>query len=272
MTILLFFRLLLLQVGALLSTNAFFIEWRRSWCGKPAWRAKQAGAPPNHYMADIPSEPEDSNFGRQDYWNQLYENQSNFSWYAGWEDLQPFVDELLEDKDSRVLLPGVGNDATLVDMYDDGYQHLTAMDYAPEGIKRCRDMLGNSRIRNKDNGHGVDLVVADARDLREVFDDGTFDAVIEKGTLDAIYLSGGKDKKKAAENLKMAISELGRSIKPGGIWISIAAVADGQIQASFDERSDQWDCLIEKGTLYITEDGYTSNNIDGSLLVWRKKK
>jgi hypothetical protein len=88
------------------------------------------------------SEPTDSNFGRRDYWNQVYKKETTFSWYAGWDDIQPFCDDFFE-KDYRVLIPGVGNDAALVDMYDDGYVYLTAMDYAPEGIERCREMLGN---------------------------------------------------------------------------------------------------------------------------------
>jgi hypothetical protein len=222
------------------------------------------------FLASLNKDPEDSQFGRQDYWNQLYEKQSNFSWYAGWEDLEPFVREFV-NPDDKVLIPGVGNDAMLVDMFDAGYTHLTAMDYAPEGISRCREMLGQSRIRHHDDMEkGVDLLVADARDLSDVFENQSFDAVFEKGTLDAIFLSGGQNKTLAVQNLNLAISELGRCVKAGGIWISIAAVVDEQIQASFDLRPE-WDCLVRKGDLFVTEDGYTSNNIDGSLLVWRRR-
>jgi ubiquinone/menaquinone biosynthesis C-methylase UbiE len=147
------------------------------------------------------------------------------------------------------------------------------MDYAPEGIERCREMLGPSRLRKfyEDEGErGVRLVVADARDLTGVFDDCEFDAVMEKGTLDAIFLSGGQNKGKSLENLRTAISELGRCVKPGGIWISIAAVVVDQIQDLF-ESEGEWTCLVDKEKLYVTEDGYTSNNIDGNLLVWRKE-
>lgn len=226
-----------------------------------------------------------SNFGRQTFWNDLYEKQSNFSWYATWDDLQPFINEFLRllarPYESKILVPGVGNDAIVVDMFDDGYPYITAMDYAPEGIERCREMLGPTRLRaeqgntkdeNKDHNQpgGVELVVADARDLTDTFENDAFDVVFEKGTLDAIFLSGGDDKDKSSENLNLAISELGRCLKPGGMWISVAAVVVDQIQDAFDSR-ETWDCLVGKDDFFVTDDGYTSNNIDGNLMVWRKE-
>jgi SAM-dependent methyltransferase len=231
-------------------------------------------------------QPDNSQFGRQDYWNQFYQEQAQFSWYAGWDDLQPFVQEFVAMEDS-ILIPGVGNDAQLlVDMYQAGYTQLTAMDYASEGIARCRDMLQEARIlppqqekssskdentKRKDSDQGVSLLVADARDLGNVFQDHSFHSILEKGTLDAIFLSGGQNKTLALENLNLAISELGRCLKPGGIWISIAAVVDAQIQSSMDSLFPEWEFLVRRNELFVTKDGYTSNNIDGSLLVWRKR-
>eukprot|EP00429_Kryptoperidinium_foliaceum_P011008 CAMPEP_0176003274 /NCGR_PEP_ID=MMETSP0120_2-20121206/1089_1 /TAXON_ID=160619 /ORGANISM="Kryptoperidinium foliaceum, Strain CCMP 1326" /LENGTH=267 /DNA_ID=CAMNT_0017335911 /DNA_START=162 /DNA_END=965 /DNA_ORIENTATION=- len=225
------------------------------------------------HQSRLLQEPENSQFGRQDYWNKFYKKEANFSWYAGWEDLKPFVEEFVDPANDRILIPGVGNDAILVDMYDDGYTKLAAMDYAAEGIERCREMLGESRLAASRDGTGmeqVELVVADARDLQGAFEKESFDAVLEKGTLDAIFLSGGHNKTLAQQNLDLSISELGGCVKPGGVWISIAGVVDDQIQASFDSRSE-WDSLVRQGDLYVTEEGFTSNNVDGSLLVWRRR-
>mmetsp|Transcript_22445 Transcript_22445/g.34604 ORF Transcript_22445/g.34604 Transcript_22445/m.34604 type:complete len:305 (+) Transcript_22445:76-990(+) len=212
-------------------------------------------------------EPPEFDFGRQDYWDELYreEQQSpqgvsgvsetegqdqesngtvkSFSWYAGWDDLQPFVEELIPDKTSKTLIPGVGNDGALVGMYDSGFTELTAFDYAPQGVT-CAEKLLDYRKE------GVELLVADARDLP--FNDNTYDAALDKGTLDAIYLSGGKDKDRARKHLEMANDELARVIRPGGVVISVSAACVDAVQASFETRPVLWKVLRD-GSTYITE-------------------
>jgi Methyltransferase domain len=223
-----------------------------------------------------------NNYGRQEFWNDLYEQQSNFSWYAGWDDLRPFVEDFIgtatgadaadageKNKSVEILLPGVGNDATLVDMYDDGrgYNHITALDYAPEAIERCREMLqqrkqhrsasvvaaaADSDVDDSDIPNGIRLCVADARDLTGILEDNTFDLILEKGTLDAIYLSGGENKTLAFENMDLAVTELGRCVKPGSIWISLAGVVPDEIQRAMDGR-EEWKCRVHKDDLYISK-------------------
>ena len=123
-------------------------------------------------------------------------------------------------------------------------------------------------------GHRVnkmdDLRVADGRDLP--YEDSSFDAVFDKGTLDSIYLSGGSDKELSRKHLDMAVSEMARTLKPGGIVFSVTAACTSSIQKSFDdsnENNEIWE-QVRDGSLYMTEDGYTSNNVDADILIWKK--
>jgi len=229
----------------------------------------------------------DNQFGRMTYWDQSYREslidsggsnddngeQSNttetFSWYCGWEDeLEPFFNELVPLYDNpSILVPGIGNDACIRDMFDSGYHNLTAFDYAPEGVECAKRMFGSERLQLMQ-----DLRVADARNLP--FDDASYDAVLDKGTLDSIYLSGGKDKELARKHLGMAVSELARVVKVGGIVFSVTAACVNAVQQSFDDCNERIGCWeqIRDGSLYITEDGYTSNNVDATMLVWKRIK
>lgn len=210
-------------------------------------------------------------FGSRAYWNDRYTNSSKastsgFSWYSGWDELEPFVRELIPDTDTSILLPGVGNDPLLRDLYiQGGYPHLAAFDYAPAGVACARALLKETNT--------VPIVIADARDLSGVYTDNQFGAVIEKGTLDAIYLSGGMDKRLGSENLDCAVRELARVTS--GLLISITAACTDAVQESLHSillggETGQWE-EIRNGEFYSTEDGYTSNNIDGTLFAWRRK-
>jgi len=258
-----------------------------------------------------------SKFGQQSYWDTVYQHESEFSWYAGWDDLEPFLGELLMDtyqklklkQGSSILIPGVGNDyRILVDMYQSGFQQLTAFDYAPEGIERCREMLNKERIphhhyelnknknRNRNNGNhhrsndnengrkedgGIQLFVGDARNLTNV-SDHSFDVVFEKGTLDAIVQSGGEggssctkedssQKVLGLRHMEQAVEEFARILKPGGgLLISLSAICTDRLESNLIlANSQHWE-LVRDGSWYMTDDGYSSNNFDGTLLVWKK--
>ena len=68
-----------------------------------------------------------------------------------------------------MLVPGVGNDAAMVSMYDDGWQRLTLFDYSSEGVRRAAELFGE---------RPVDLRVADACALP--YASAAFDAVLDK--------------------------------------------------------------------------------------------
>ena len=237
---------------------------------------------PESINLEEPDETE-SKFGRMAYWDESYrqeETQNNdnvFSWYCGWtEELGPFFEELVPDKDSMVLVPGIGNDLAIRDMFDvGGYQKIVAFDYAPQGVDAAKIMFGEKRLDIIADRIGESTAtlskdffrVCDARDLSGDFGNDTFDAVLDKGTFDSIYLSGGKNKDKARENLDMAVSEIKRVLKENGIVFSVTAACVDAVQDAFD-RDDDWK-QVRDGSMHMTEDGYTSNNVDATMLAWK---
>ena len=197
-------------------------------------------------------------FGRQDYWESRYnEEQEDFCWYSEWSELQPFVAEWIEPSD-RLLIPGIGTDAALLrGLIEASYTSLHAFDYAQSGVDYCRSQVPS----------GVHLRVTDARDL-SAYDTASMDAILDKGTLDAVFLAGSSVEERR-ENLSRAVSELQRVLAPGGIFWSLSGICTEALVDLKCWNEEEWKTLTD-GSLYTTDDGYTSNNLDGALLVWKK--
>ena len=105
--------------------------------------------------APLPASAQGCKYGQKEYWDSMYRGSGAatldglpadaFSWYCGWEELQPFWEELVPDQKAHVLIPGVGNDATLLGLYDAGWQDLTAFDYSAHAVARAKDLVGTRR-------------------------------------------------------------------------------------------------------------------------------
>lgn len=287
-------------------------------------------APPSPLLRahNPPPNPRRRRFGTRTYWDESYELNDDdegggdgavFSWYCGWHDeLRPFVMEALDwtltaegaDGDSdgggaptppAVLVPGVGNDGAIRDMYDDPsrrFRDLKCFDYAPKGVRLARVMLGLSPSvmgedgddddnTNKSNSNddelaeGLDVRVADCTALPACYRPRSFDLVLEKGTLDAIYISGEGDEGLARKRLHLALRELTRVLRPGGVLFSVTAAAAEHVERVMEEEfvagsgGGYYEAMRntregEAGGLWTTEEGYTSNNVDAAMLVYRR--
>lgn len=204
-------------------------------------------------------DPAPPTFGRLEFWDDGYrDGAEQFSWYCGWDDLAPFWEELVPDRQCRCLLPGVGSDRAMVDMFDAGWERLAAFDYAPSGVERAAALFGSRR---------VELRVADARSLP--YASASFGAALDKGTLDAVYLSGGSDAAGRTRELESAVGELARVLAPGGVVLSVSAAAAEHVAAAFGRDAATWQQLHDGG-LWITAGGYASINVDASLLAWER--
>ena len=81
----------------------------------------------------------------------------------------------------------------------------------------------------------IELYAMDARKLPDPEWNDRFDAIVEKGTLDAIYLSGDG-------NVELAVASLYRVLKPGGIMLSVSGVVPEKLRNELLGK-DQWEWL-----------------------------
>lgn len=184
-----------------------------------------------------------SQFGTKSYWDAMYDGMGHFSsdeysWYYGWEVIKPFLMEYVSgDLDAAgrsqlsILIPGCGNDPLLLDLYNAGYHCLTGFDYSAGAIDRQQTLLEYLPMgSNLDN---VELRVEDARNLPEEWEN-RFDVIIEKGALDAIYLSGEGNFEKSAK-------ELLRVLRPGGVCFSVSGVVPvASRDEGFSKQNWKW--------------------------------
>ena len=190
-----------------------------------------------------------SQFGTKAYWDAMYEGMGEFSadeyswYYNGYDVIKPFLEEYVFDvaeststtvdkSQLSILIPGCGNDPLLLDIFNAGYRCLTAFDYSSGAIERQRELLGYLPMGS--DLDKVELREEDARSLPVGWKE-SFDVIIEKGALDAIYLSGDG-------NLEQSVKEIARVIKRGGICISCSGVVPEALRReSFG--GNEWELL-----------------------------
>ena len=189
-----------------------------------------------------------SQFGTKSYWDAMYEGMGDFSadeysWYFGFEVLKPYLLEYTANDDDNdnskqdrstisILIPGCGNDPLLLDLYNAGYHRLTAFDYSAGAIERQKSLLEYLPI-GSNYEDTIELSVEDARALPKEWEE-SFDVIIEKGALDAIYLSGDG-------NFEQSVSEFSRCLIPGGICMSFSGVVPEDVRREgFDMEHWEW--------------------------------
>lgn len=236
-------------LGALLTaTDAFQTSFRV----KPALRHGCFGTINNNanfystvgddeeFDEDDDDENARSQFGTRSYWDDVYLGRGDFpaeeySWYFGWETMETYVKEFIptsnEEGPTHILCPGVGNEPLLVDLYKAKYTRLTAFDYSEHAVERQEDLLSFELPSS-----AMDIIELHAMDARKLPDpdwNDRFDAIIEKGALDAIYLSGDG-------NVERSILALFRVLKPGGIFLSVSGVVPPELRT---ECFKDWEWL-----------------------------
>ncbi|GMP76143.1 hypothetical protein CsSME_00032946 [Camellia sinensis var. sinensis] len=118
-------------------------------------------------------------YGEAWYWDNRYAQEAGpFDWYQKYPSLSPLL-RLYVPSHHRVLVVGSGNSAFSEGMTDDGYGDVVNIDISSVVIEA---------MQNKYSNHPqLKYIKMDARDM-SAFQTGSFDAVIDKGTLDSLLL------------------------------------------------------------------------------------
>lgn len=150
-------------------------------------------------------------YGEAWYWDKRYAKESTgtFDWYQKYESLAPLLHLYVPQTTThrRVLVVGCGNSAFSEGMSNDGYTNIVNIDISSVVIEAMQK-------KYSDSPH-LKYIEMDVTDMK-AFEDGSFDAVIDKGTLDSL-LCGQNSKTNAAKML----NEVERVMKKGGVYILI---------------------------------------------------
>mmetsp|Transcript_21481 Transcript_21481/g.39158 ORF Transcript_21481/g.39158 Transcript_21481/m.39158 type:complete len:231 (+) Transcript_21481:126-818(+) len=123
-------------------------------------------------------------------------------WYCGWPVLRRFLTSVLSRSDS-VLVTGCGDAPLALEMYKDGFERLTCVDYSPAAIKLLCAQFAEC------NCNDILLAIEDVTNLS--LKTAAFNAVLDKGCFDALPLSDGSK----------YLSEVQRVLLPGGHFVCV---------------------------------------------------
>lgn len=144
-----------------------------------------------------------SSFSKADYWDERYKkSEKPYDWYGRWHLVKDIVSPILT-KSGSVLNVGCGNSRLAEELHADGYTDVTNVDISTAVIEQMAE---------RHSSLGQKFLQMDITKM--TFADNSFDAVIDKGTLDALY-SG------SMPAVKAGIIEIERILRPNGKFVSI---------------------------------------------------
>ena len=141
-------------------------------------------------------------YSKKSFWNERFEKtESNFDWYADWEQLGKYFKEFLKEED-KILMVGCGNSKMSSQMYNSLFKNITNIDISDVVITKMQKQFPEMKWLEMDA-------------TKMDFEDNYFDCTIDKGTLDAIMC--GNDPSPPAKLVK----EMHRVTKKGGHYCII---------------------------------------------------
>ncbi|KAG6511367.1 EEF1A lysine methyltransferase 4-like [Zingiber officinale] len=150
------------------------------------------------------------------YWDERFAAEEHYEWFKDYSHFQHLLRPFLNPSHS-VLEIGCGNSRLCEELRKDGVADMTCVDISPVAVERMR-----SRFRDK-GLEGIKVVQADMLDLP--FGSESFDIVIEKGTMDVLFVNSGDPWNPHPETINKVmkmLEDVHSVLKSEGIFISIS--------------------------------------------------
>lgn len=201
-------------------------------------------------------------YGEADYWEKRYTREpAAFDWYQGYQGLKYVLHQYLP-LPGKLLHVGVGTSRLQEDMVKNGYQHIMNIDLSSVAIAHMSELHKNVPQ--------LEYKVADVRKLP--FEQGSYNGVIDKGTLDAI-LCGDT----SVEFAHRMLRECDRVLGPGGVLVLVTYGDPASRLIYLEQPEYQWsvdvycvtkpDSMENLGTFNersnpVVKGPYSSTNVD----------
>lgn len=181
-----------------------------------------------------------SDFHEKAFWENFFleRGQEAFEWYGEFSDIVEHVLRSIRPA-SRVLVIGCGNSNFSASLYDRGFHQITNLDFSPLVIDEMRS-------KNSEKRPDMEWEVGDMTDMRDLYMDGSFDVVFDKGALDALVSDSSAAT--LAKGRQM-FSEIDRVLSSTGKYVCISLSQSFILSSIIDffsiNASSSWKISVE---------------------------
>ncbi|OVA18627.1 Methyltransferase domain [Macleaya cordata] len=152
------------------------------------------------------------------YWDKRFSSEEHYEWLKDYSHFRHLIQLHLQPvSSSSVLELGCGNSQLSEELYNDGITDITCIDLSAVAVDNMQKRLLSKGIKD------IKVLEADMLDLP--FTRESFDVVIEKGTMDVLFVNSGDPWNPRPETVNKAMAMLQgvhRVLKPDGVFISIS--------------------------------------------------
>lgn len=137
-----------------------------------------------------------------DYWEERFKQEDTFEWLQKAQDVTPVLDFIIRrsctsDRPARVLVAGCGNSSLSAALHDSGSKKVVSSDFSEVVLERMRE-------RHRDRPE-MEWVHCNMLGM-DCFADSSFDAVVDKCTLDALSCAGAEAVVKATNEFHRVLT------------------------------------------------------------------